>query len=242
MLAKCSLFLFLLLSQSTLWASDFKEAARLYQEGQFKEASVIYQGAVTKEFKNASTLFNLGNSFYKNGEKGKAMAAYLKAQTLAPRDPDIRANLNFLQKQFLDKFEQTGSFWDEFILSDYLSLKETFMLFVSSLVLSMLTFALMVWIVKPSKVVGLVASIFLFMAFVFGTIYSSREFSEGNWGAVTVTEVEVFAGPSDQNSVSVFKLHEGAPVKLIEEQGEWVAIELLDLKRGWVKKSQTLFL
>src|SRR5205823_1595380 len=41
-------------------------------------------------------LFNLGNAFFKNGQVGRAIAAYREAEQIDPRDPDIRANLKFV--------------------------------------------------------------------------------------------------------------------------------------------------
>src|SRR5205085_852914 len=40
-------------------------------------------------------LFYLGNAYFNNGQPGLAIATFRQAQQLAPRDPDIRANLRF---------------------------------------------------------------------------------------------------------------------------------------------------
>ena len=44
---------------------------------------------------SAALLFNRGNAFFKAGQVGRAIVAYREAQAIAPRDPDIRANLRF---------------------------------------------------------------------------------------------------------------------------------------------------
>jgi hypothetical protein len=44
-------------------------------------------------------LFDLGNSYYREGNLPQAILAYQRAQWLAPSDPDIAANLQFVQKQ-----------------------------------------------------------------------------------------------------------------------------------------------
>lgn len=44
---------------------------------------------------DVAVLYNLGNAAYRNGNVGQAIRAYRAAQYLAPRDPDIRANLGF---------------------------------------------------------------------------------------------------------------------------------------------------
>ena len=44
-------------------------------------------------------LFNYGNAEFKAGNLGKAIAAFRRAGLLAPRDPEIRANLAFVRNQ-----------------------------------------------------------------------------------------------------------------------------------------------
>ena len=56
--------------------------------------------ALTKKFCNPARqspalLFNYGNAEFKAGHLGKAIAAYRRAELLAPRDAEIRANLAF---------------------------------------------------------------------------------------------------------------------------------------------------
>jgi len=72
----------------------FEQANKLYEEGRYLEAVESYETLLT----NAPTSalhFNLGNAWFKSGQIGEAIAEYLQAQALAPRDPDVRANLNF---------------------------------------------------------------------------------------------------------------------------------------------------
>jgi tetratricopeptide (TPR) repeat protein len=80
-------------------SADFDSANKLYAEGKYSEAADLYQkiaagGAVSPEL-----LFNLGNAEFKAGETGRAIAAYARAERLAPRDPDVRANLQFARNQ-----------------------------------------------------------------------------------------------------------------------------------------------
>jgi len=47
---------------------------------------------------SAALYFNLGNACFKNGQTGQAIVYYRLAHRLAPRDPDIRANLRFARE------------------------------------------------------------------------------------------------------------------------------------------------
>jgi tetratricopeptide (TPR) repeat protein len=87
------------LSLVSLFASaaepDFESANRLYEKGDYAGAATAYQSLFQTGRASPALLFNLGNAYFKNGQVGKAIAAYRQAEELAPRDPDIRANLNF---------------------------------------------------------------------------------------------------------------------------------------------------
>src|SRR5204863_6861501 len=79
--------------------SVFEAANRLYFEGKFSEAATTYGILEQSGEKSPALYFNWGNALFKSGQIGRAIAAYRQAEALAPRDPDIRANLQFARKQ-----------------------------------------------------------------------------------------------------------------------------------------------
>src|SRR5258706_5768809 len=76
-------------------ADDFKSANALYDAGKFAEAAAAYEKI---EPKTANVYFNLGNALFRQEKYGPALLNYERARRLAPRDPDILANLNFAQQ------------------------------------------------------------------------------------------------------------------------------------------------
>src|SRR5689334_7524861 len=78
---------------------DFDAANRLYEQGKFPEAAAAYEKIAQSGPASAAVYFNLGNARFKSGEAGRAVAAYREAERLAPRDPEVRANLQFVRNQ-----------------------------------------------------------------------------------------------------------------------------------------------
>lgn len=84
--------------------SDRAEAEHLFQtgnvhygEGRFAEAREAYARAL--EHGHSPALhFNLGNTFFQEGDAGRAILHYMRAQALRPGDPDIAANLRFVRE------------------------------------------------------------------------------------------------------------------------------------------------
>ena len=74
---------------------------------QFDVANKLYAGCLRRRRWRISrssrlvgftgVVFQLGNAHFKSGQLGRAIAAYRQAEELAPRDPDLRANVQFTQ-------------------------------------------------------------------------------------------------------------------------------------------------
>ena len=80
-------------------ASNFSAANELYAKGKFAEAAAIYENILQTGGQSPALLFNDGNAEFKAGHLGKAIAAYRRAELLAPRDAELRANLAFVRNQ-----------------------------------------------------------------------------------------------------------------------------------------------
>jgi tetratricopeptide (TPR) repeat protein len=61
----------------------------LYQSGALRAAAVGFERRTELEPASAAHWYNLGATHYRLGDRGDAMAAWLRARRLAPRDPTI---------------------------------------------------------------------------------------------------------------------------------------------------------
>jgi len=72
--------------------SGFDQANRLYEQGQFNQAAQAYLALLEGGRASSALYFNLGNACFKSGRTGQAL---VWAEAWSPRDPDVRANLEF---------------------------------------------------------------------------------------------------------------------------------------------------
>jgi tetratricopeptide (TPR) repeat protein len=97
------ILLFALVGTGNLFAADvtadFNAANRLYAEGRFADAAGAYEQILQSGEVSPALWFNDGNAEFKLGRLGRAIAAYRQAELLAPRDAEVRANLDFVRKQ-----------------------------------------------------------------------------------------------------------------------------------------------
>ena len=83
-------------------------ANQLYETGQYSQAVQAYQQLVDQGFTDSALFYNLGNAYFKDGDYGRAIANYRRAQLLAPRDADIVTNLELARSRIVDHLEETG--------------------------------------------------------------------------------------------------------------------------------------
>ena len=90
----------LLLAKSPETAGDAMSIAnQLYEAGQYAQAAQAYQQLVNQGYGDGALFYNLGNAHFKQGDYGRAILNYRRAQQLAPRDPDIETNLALARAQ-----------------------------------------------------------------------------------------------------------------------------------------------
>ena len=75
------------------------DANRAFAEGHYSASTLAYQNVLAQKGYSAPVLFDLGNSYFREGDLGQAILAYKRAQWLSPNDPDIAANLLLAQQR-----------------------------------------------------------------------------------------------------------------------------------------------
>lgn len=75
------------------------DANRAFAGGHYHDSTLGYQAVLAQNGYSAPVLFDLGNSYYREGDFAQAILAYQRAQWLSPNDPDIAANLQLARKQ-----------------------------------------------------------------------------------------------------------------------------------------------
>lgn len=79
-------------------ASAFSDANQQFESGEFAAAAASYEKILAADGPDAAVLYNLGNSYQSLKQYGPAILSYERARLLAPRDPDLLANLALARK------------------------------------------------------------------------------------------------------------------------------------------------
>lgn len=218
----------------------FSKANDFYKNGQYSKAIQMYLNIEKKGMESDDLFFNLGNSYYKLNKVAPSIYYYEKALKINPIHEDALNNLAFAKRMTIDVIED---------------LPRTFLQRFSSTVIQKLTYD--TWAILA--VIASFLSAILFLLYYFS--YSSKQkifyfnsailtvfvmvitviFAFSNYKTnQKIRSAIIFEQESDvKNSPSldgetVFELHEGTKVYILDELSNWKKIKLADGKIGWI--------
>jgi hypothetical protein len=215
------------------------EANQAYTAGDLEAALRLYEEALHKGVDDAVLHYNIGNTRARRGELGRAIASYLRAQRIAPRDRDVRANLAWVRANTRD-LELRGQELPPVIAQldaavHLLTLDEW------AMALALLGWATALftawiwhrgWLSTGMRRLRLMLSALVVLAAV--AVATRWYFEEGRDVAVVIhEEVAVRSGPDDSFPV-VFRIHDGLTLEIRGVRDGWARIGLGGDWVGWV--------
>jgi tetratricopeptide (TPR) repeat protein len=225
-------------SRADLSASAFESANKLYEEGKFAEAAAAYESLVQSRQVSAALYFNLGNAWFKSGQIGRAIAAYRQAEQITPRDPDLRANLQFARNQ-TPAPTLSPSRWHRWL--GRLTLNEWTVLAAVALWLWLLLLAILQW--RPNLRLVLRAYVFslaVLAALLCACAAAALQETRFTRAAIVIThEATVRYGPLAE-SPAAFTVHDGAELRVLDQKDEWLQVSGGPRRTGWLRRDQTL--
>jgi hypothetical protein len=217
-------------------ATDFSTANKLYAEGKFADAANAYEKILASGAASPNLLFNYGNAEFKSGNLGKAIAAFRRAELLAPRDSEIRANLAFVRNQ-VQGATVRESFWQNWLGS--VSLNEWT---VFAAIAFWLTFLLLAAKqIRPALAAKLKSATWIFAALTIfsGTILGVQAANHFTKQTAVVISAQAMArsGPFD-DAQNAFTARDGAELSVLDRREDWLQVADGSGKTGWLPAKQ----
>jgi tetratricopeptide (TPR) repeat protein len=216
-------------------------ANQLYAVGHYAEAAKIYEQLIAQDVQNSVVFYNLGNAYYQQGDLGRAILNYQRAARLAPRDGDIRANLEMAREQAIELFpeEATGPINSlASVARNWLTLNETAVMALG--LWFTLGFLLLAWrqledsTARRSVRYALIVAVVLLT--VTGLLLGSRLYTRHAQpdGVVIADAVAVSSEPEELKATD-FSLHSGTEINVVETSGDWVRLDIPgEAVQGWI--------
>ena len=216
----------------------FKSANKSYRDGDYTKAAEGYAELLGREPRSAALHFDLANARFKEGAPhalGLAIAGYLRASELAPRDGDVRHNLEFALARAGEPLVPPGTPRALFLLYHVLSREELLGLqwigYWACLLLGSC------FVLAPSlreRVKSALVGALCFWALFGGWWALGGLGSSGPLGVVLEPNAEARSGPGRNFPVS-FNAPEGRRVAILSDSGEWLEVGVLkEGVKGWM--------
>lgn len=221
----------------------FDQGKANYKAEQYLQAIQNWKKVLDNGNHSAALYFNIANAYYKLNEVGPSIFYYEKALQLAPNDTEIKTNLAFAENARVDAIEPLPtSVFSKWYSSaaglfhyDGWALLSVF--FSSAFVILFLVYY---FVHQENKkrlffTLSLLSVVFCLTAFTMA--YMTYNDVQKDQPAIVFTEeIEIKAEPK-LNSSTVFTLHEGTKVQILENDGDWLRISIANGKDGWIPVS-----
>lgn len=239
---KISLLIILLIGFYTSAAASAKiEADSAYQRNDFKQAIEKYEAILSEGQESAVIYYNLGNSYYKDKNIGKAVLNYERALLLSPGNKDIKYNLEMAKSKTIDKITPKSEIfivtWINSIqnLMNESAWAETaiFCFIVFLLALSLYIFGKKLVLRKTGFSLAVIFLVFTVVANFFAN--EQKEKMVNRTGAIIMQPTVTVKSTPDESGTDLFVLHEGTKVYIDDNSmSGWKEVCLEDGNIGWV--------
>lgn len=237
------LILFFLTTQLFFAQNSFEKGNNLYQKAKYEQAISEYESVLASKKHSAELYFNLGNCYYKLNKVAPAIYNYEKALVLNPDDSEILNNLKFAQKLQIDEIKVVPQVGFSKMIHDFTSIFHyntwawisvgfsiLFLVFFIGYYFSRITSS------KQIFFFGMFVFLFLMLISVSSAITEKNHFNNEK-PAIVFAEMVLIKSEPQNASNTVFTLHEGTKVFVLETLNSWKKIQLTDGTEGWIEKN-----
>ncbi|MBN1307745.1 MAG: tetratricopeptide repeat protein [Chitinispirillaceae bacterium] len=244
-MSACRICLFTLLCLSAARGAPvehwFEQANRAYSEGRFDSAAAYYERIIESGTENAAVLYNYGNALYRLNKTGAARLAYERASCLAPNDPDIAANIRFIQSNIVDRLpEPQRGFLETVLWKLHIVVPLKQQLWIALALLGIVSFCigwsffasrnLRLWLIYLSILFGLLLS-------VLGGSIGVKIYEAEKIAYAIVVVPSVNAKNEPEGSTVLFTAHEGTKFRIRKTVNDWALVSLPNGVSGWVERT-----
>lgn len=217
----------------------FLKANEAYAREDYAAAQTGYEKLLANGHGGPDVLYNLGTTHLARGDLGRAVLALEQAKKEGGRAPDLEANLSVARARQVDKVVGATA-EDEFLprvasATDGNVVAWTFLgTWVAAFALVLLWRAL-----RPGRrtAVGVLAVLLFTVAVPSGLLLATHVWVEETVHEAVVLAPTLVARELPQPGArSIFEVHAGLKVRLLEETGRFVRIRLPNGLEGWAER------
>ncbi len=219
-----------------------KNAQDDYSKGDYKQALVLYDSVNTTQT-SAGLLFNIGNCWSKLDDTPHSILYYERALRAAPGAEDIQANLDQARMKVVDRVNELpgftlGSIWDRLEGGTDVDQWARRSLWACSFTVLLVAISLFLRQRAAKRILfslgglGLVATVCAAGL----AAYRVNEADSRDEAIIMRPKVDILGEPHE-GATTLFILHDGTKVHVLQEQQGWSEVKLSNGSVGWMERS-----
>ncbi len=210
----------------------FAKANADFASGNFAVAIGGYESLVKDHHWNASLFYDLGNAYFRSGDRGRAILNYERALALDPNQPEARANLQLVRDQA--RALELAPGWAEAHL-DFLTPSQFAWLAAAAFWSGAAILGGLYWARRRPVVwiFGLLLSGTVALAAAFAAYQLETGRSGGDLAIVTAKNIQARLATAE-SAGTVLVLPPGSEIKILSTRGEWLYVDLPNALQGWI--------
>ena len=221
--------------------NTFSQANELYNKGIYIEAINNYKEIIKNDFHSAELYYNLGNAYYRLDSIASSVYYYEKALQLNPNDREIIDNLELINKTLVDEIDPITIPLIESILNSisnifYFETWGYISIFFSFLIVALFLsyyFANSSRVKRLTFVLLCISSIFMLVSLINGN-KGYNNYINNEYAVIYSYETDLKIEPN-YRSETLFMLHEGTKIQVLENYNNWIKIRLVNGQVGYIQ-------
>tara|TARA_B100000929_G_scaffold75265_1_gene58682 strand:+ start:914 stop:1693 length:780 start_codon:yes stop_codon:yes gene_type:complete len=219
----------------------FSQANELYNKGIYIEAINNYKEIIKNDFHSAELYYNLGNAYYRLDSIASSVYYYEKALQLNPNDRETIDNLELINKTLVDEIDPITIPLIESILNSisnifYFETWGYISIFFSFLIVALFLsyyFANSSRVKRLTFVLLCISSIFMLVSLINGN-KGYNNYINNEYAVIYSYETDLKIEPN-YRSETLFMLHEGTKIQVLENYNNWIKIRLVNGQVGYIQ-------
>ena len=231
-------------------ASLTEMADSAYNKEDYRLAIELYTRALEENGRNADVYYNLGNSWYRQGDIAQAVLSYERALRVDPTMADARMNLNFVRSQLQDKPEDNNSFLTRAHSGVVRSMTANSWAWTALIVFLVLLGFASAYIFSSNVTIrkaGFFGGIFLLVLLIYVAVVAHdayARFNDHSEAIVTVPNTLLNSVPRQpKQTEKVVPLHEGTKVEIVDSVAtpddpvspRWYNVRINGSNKAWLR-------
>ena len=215
---------------------DPDAAAELY-----RRSAAGFEALTAAGLRNAAIEYNLGNTYFRLDQLGRAVVHYHRALRLDPADKKLLANLAYARRQVEPLIRPTGQerLWQRLLFWHYRASPAT--RFWVATLLSALGWLLLIlrlrWHVRSLLAAGVIAVV-LGLAAGTSVVWQATDEAKCPYAVIVGDDCTLRLGRGEGYDPALKQpLGPGVELRILQQRGDWIEVSLPNDQTGWLPES-----